>query len=157
MKLIHRKNDEPKEVTAIREDPFETFWSRWFQSPFAIESRLPEVFRRTRFPSMDVCEDEGAYLVSLDVPGLDEDDFEIKIMGNQLEISGDRKWEEEKKGKEYHRIESQYGAFERSVTMPEGARLDPDAIEATYKKGILTIRVPKVEPTPAKKIKVKAE
>ncbi|MEE8467019.1 MAG: Hsp20/alpha crystallin family protein, partial [Planctomycetota bacterium] len=66
------------------------------------------------------------------------------------------KWKEEKKEKEYHRVESQYGSFQRNITLPEGARLDSNSVEATYEKGILKITIPKVEPTPACKIKVKA-
>ena len=157
MKLMHKKNGEAKDVTVVREDPFDSLFNRWFHAVLPFESRLPETFRRPGFPPMDVSEEEGAYVVCLHAPGLDEDDFEIKIMGKQLEISGERKWEKEKKDKEYHRVESQYGAFERMLVLPEDSRLDPDAIDATYKKGVLTVRIPKVEPTPAKKIAVKGE
>jgi HSP20 family protein len=92
----------------------------------------------------------------MDSPGLDQQDFEIETMGNQVLISGERKWEEAKKGKEFRRVESQYGKFERTVMLPENARIDPDKIDASYAKGVLTITVPKRERTPAAKIPVHA-
>jgi HSP20 family protein len=93
----------------------------------------------------------------VDLPGLEEKDIDVKLMGTQLMISAERKWEEEKKGKEFHRVESQYGSFARSLTLPENARMNRESIEATFQKGILEIKIPKVEPTPAAKIAIKAK
>ena len=78
-------------------------------------------------------------------------------MGSQILISGERKWEEEKKGKEFHRVESQFGSFERIVQLPENVRADPEKIDAAYKKGVLKITVPKLEKTPTAKIPVHSE
>ena len=158
MNLFQRKGDDgSKELGPVRSDPFESMWSRLLASPFGFESRLPEVFqRRGGMPAMNVSEDEQGYEVTVELPGLDEKDIEIQLMGNQLVISGERKWHEEKKEQEFHRVESQYGSFQRSVTLPDDTRRDGEAVEATYKKGVLTVRVPKVEPTPARKIKVQS-
>jgi HSP20 family protein len=119
-------------------------------------SRLPATFQQEHVPSMNVAETEKDYLVSLELPGLEPKDVELALMGNQLTISGERKWEEEKKGKEYHRVESQYGRFARTLTLPPGLRLERESIEAGFDKGVLHVRIPKLEPTKAEKIPVKA-
>jgi HSP20 family protein len=106
---------------------------------------------------MNVSESENQFTVSLELPGMEAKDVNIEVMGNQLQISGERKWEEEKKGKEFHRVESQYGSFSRSLTLPENARMERESIEATFQKGMLEIKVPKVEPTPAAKISIKTK
>jgi HSP20 family protein len=136
-----------------KDDFFKNLWG-----PFdGIRNRLPATFRGRTYPAMNVSESENHYLVSVELPGLDVKDVSIELMGNQLQISGERKWEEDKKGKEFHRVESQYGSFTRSLLLPENARMDRESIEATFQKGILEIRIPKVEPTPAAKIAIKAK
>jgi len=120
------------------------------------ESRLPEVFGRRVMPAVNISETEKSWSVSVELPGLNEKDIQVQIMGQQLVISGERKWEEEKKGKEFRSVESQYGAFERSIPLPENLRLEPESIQATYKRGMLEVTLPKLEPTPAAKIPVKA-
>jgi HSP20 family protein len=144
-------------ITTYRTDLDELFDR--FMEPFASEytNRLPAVFQQRGTPAMNVAETENEFLVTLELPGLEEKDITVELMGKQLIVSGDRKWEkEEKKGKEFHRVESQYGTFQRSLTLPEGLRLEHDAVTATFKKGILEVRVPKLEPTPAAKITVTA-
>jgi HSP20 family protein len=134
------------------ERPFTGWLESFFDRP-AFE-QLPEVFRRPAFPPINLTENASTLTVAAELPGLDEQDIDVQVMGNQLVISGERKWEkEDKKGEEFHRVESQYGSFSRTLTLPVGLRLD--RAEASYDKGILTIRFPKVEPTPAAKIKVK--
>ena len=118
--------------------------------------RLPAALRTEAMPACNVAETEKEVTVTLDLPGLDEKDIKVELMGNRLTVSGDRKWEQEKKNGEYHRVEVQYGAFERAIALPEGLRTEPDAVQATYKNGVLEVRVPKREPTPAKRIAVKS-
>jgi len=120
------------------------------------ETRLPEVFGRRAMPPVNIAETEKNWSVAVELPGLNEKDIRVEIMGEQLVISGERKWEEEKKNKEYRSVESQYGSFERSIQLPSNLRLEPEHITATYKRGILEVTVPKLEPTPAAKIPVKA-
>lgn len=121
-----------------------------------VDSKLPAFFRKTTVPAVNVSETEKSWTVSFELPGLSEKDINVQVMGRQLVVSGERKWEEEKKGKEYHRVESQYGAFQRSVLLPENLRLDADSISATYKRGMLEVTLQKVEPTPTAKIPVKS-
>jgi HSP20 family protein len=132
-------------------------WDDFFNLPWfenGPKTRLPEVFRSATLPPVNVSETDKAYAVSVDLPGLEEKDIDVKVMGNQLTVSAERKWEEEKKGKEFHRVESQFGRFERSVTLPEN--LKSGSCDAVYKRGVLTVTIPKVAPTPSTKINVKA-
>lgn len=152
MSIIPWKRREA--MTPFRTD-FEELWNRFFDTNGgSFASRLPEAFQRSSFPAMNVAETEDRFCVTLDAPGLEEKDFHVEVMGNQLLISGERKWEEEKKDKEFHSVESQFGRFERSFTLPDG--VDRDNVMATYKKGVLTIEIGKKEKTPAAKIPVKA-
>jgi HSP20 family protein len=158
------RKDTNMEITTLPERS--TFTSllptRWnfddFFNPPWMETgpklRLPEVFRGTMMPAVNVSETDKTFMVGVDLPGLEEKDIDVKIMGNQLTISAERKWEEEKKGKEFHRVESQYGRFERTVMLPDD--LKTGACEGVYKKGVLTITIPKTAPTPATKINVKS-
>jgi HSP20 family protein len=140
------------------QDEFEDFFKD-FNVPFnnGSRNRLPAVFQTRSVPPLNVSESEQHYTVSVELPGMDAKDINIEVMGNQLTISGERKWEEEKKGKEFLRVESQYGNFSRTLMLPENLRSDREAIEATFQKGILEIKIPKVEPTPVAKIAIKAK
>lgn len=135
----------------------------WF-GRFPIEEpewHLPAVFGRKAFPPVNVSESEKAWTVTFELPGLDEKDIHVQLMGRQLVVSGERRFAQdskggdEKKGQEYRRVESQYGAFERAIVLPENLKLDPDAVSATYQRGMLAVTLPKVEPTPATKIPVR--
>lgn len=138
-------------------DPFRAeFDSILNRFPFQeADWHLPATFSRKVFPPVNISETEKAWTVAFELPGLDEKDIQVQVMGRQLVVSGERKWEQEKKGKEFRRVESQYGSFERAIALPDNLRLDPDAIAASYRRGILEVTLPKVEPTPAAKIPVK--
>lgn len=160
MSLIPWRNRAEGQVAL--QSAFDDFWKDDFFKNFwdtldGTRNRLPATFQARNFPAMNVSESENHYLVSLELPGMETKDIQIELMGNQLQISGERKWEEEKKGKEFHRVESLYGNFSRSLSLPENARMDRESIDATFQKGILEIRIPKVEPTPATKISIKAK
>lgn len=146
---------ERGDVTSFRSE-FDKLFDTFFSDGTRFE-HLPEAFRRGPIPAVNMAETDKEFAVSVELPGLDEKDIQVQLLGGDLVISGERKWEGEKKDKTFHRVESQYGSFRRVIEMPEGARTEPDAIAATYSKGILEIRVPKVEPKPAAKIAVKAK
>lgn len=121
---------------------------------------MEPVFRRTLevgpAPAVDIVEKDGAYEVTADLPGFDEKNIEVKLQNGSLSIKGERKSEKEEKKKDYHLTEREFGSFERRFTLPEG--VDPDKIEASLKKGVLTVTLPKKPEAqkPAKKIEVKA-
>jgi len=94
-------------------------------------------------PKVDVIENENAYEIQLAAPGLNKEDFKIDVNDNLLTISGERKFNKEKKEHNFHSIETHYGTFGRSFSLPEN--VDVTKIEAKYNNGILEITVPKDE------------
>lgn len=94
-------------------------------------------------PRVDVIENETAYEVHVAVPGMNKEDFKVEINDNFLTVSGERKFTNEKKDKNYHSVETQYGSFSRSFTLPENA--DGAKINAKYNNGILELTIPKDE------------
>ena len=105
-------------------------------------------------PSLDLAESDGAVEVRMDIPGMEAKDINIQVNGNLLTISGERKEEREEKGKTYHRIEHRVGGFSRTVTLP--CPVKEDSVDAQYKNGILTVKLPKAEEAKSKKIAVKS-
>jgi HSP20 family protein len=94
-------------------------------------------------PRVDILENEKNFEILVAVPGMNKEDFSIDINENYLTISGERKFTKEKKENEYRSIETQYGSFSRSFSLPEN--IDVTKIEAEYKNGILEIVLPKDE------------
>src|SRR5882762_9788369 len=94
-------------------------------------------------PKVDVIENESAFEVHLAVPGVSKEDFKVEVNDNYLTVSGERKFTNEKKDKNYHSVETQYGSFSRSFTLPEN--VDGTKINAKYNNGILELTIPKDE------------
>lgn len=104
-------------------------------------------------PSIDISETEKQFLIDVELPGVNKDDIEVNLENGRLTISGERKFESEENGKQYHRVESHYGSFTRSFHLPEN--VDDKSISASYKDGILNITIDKSEEKMKKQIKVK--
>ena len=105
-------------------------------------------------PSLDLAETDSNVEVRMDIPGMEAKDIDIQVNGNLLTISGERKEEREEKGKTFHRIERRVGSFSRSLTLP--CQVKEDAVDAQYKNGLLTVKLPKTEEAKSKKITVKS-
>jgi HSP20 family protein len=105
-------------------------------------------------PTMDVAETDKEIEITAELPGLEEKDVQINVSDNVLTIRGEKKAEKEQKDKNYRMVERSYGAFERSLELPEG--VNADAIKATIDKGVLKVTVPKPAPAQVKKIEVKS-
>ncbi len=105
---------------------------------------------------VDIIEGDKAYEVTAELPGMDEKDIEVKIADGGLTIKGEKQEQKEEKEKNYYLSERRYGSFERYFRIPEG--VDTDKIEASFKKGVLTVNLPKKPEAqkPVKKIEVKA-
>jgi HSP20 family protein len=105
---------------------------------------------------MDIAETEKAYEITAELPGMSESDVEVVASNGGLTIKGEKKEEKEEKKKDYYLSERRYGSFERRMQIPEG--VDADKIDATFKKGVLTVTLPKKPEgqKPAKKISVRA-
>ena len=103
-------------------------------------------------PSVDIYENEDEIALNAEIPGIDEKDIEIKIEDNILSLKGERKWEDEKKEENYHRIERSYGSFFRSFRIPNN--IDQEKIRAEHEDGVLKIHLPKKHESKPRKVKV---
>jgi HSP20 family protein len=92
-------------------------------------------------PPIDMSEDDKAYKISAELPGLDAKDIEVSVSGDRLVLKGEKRQEQEQKNKNYHLSERTYGSFERSFELP--VSVDRDKIAADFSKGVLTITLPK--------------
>lgn len=98
---------------------------------------------RRWIPAMDLVETDDHFVLKADLPGLNEGDVNIEVEDNVLTVSGERKSEHEDKREGYYRVERSFGSFRRTLTLPEG--VDPEAVSATFDKGVLEVRIPKPE------------
>jgi len=144
-----KKRERPGGELSRFHDEMDDLISSFFQ-PW--ESPL---WRTGRWPAIDVTEKDDHFLVHAEVPGCKPDDIDISVSGNILSISGEKKQQEEVKEKGYYHAERVFGSFRRDLTL--SGDLDPNKIEATYKDGILNIKVPKSEKAKPVKIKVKGQ
>ena len=92
-------------------------------------------------PAVDITERDKDYHISAELPGLDEKDVEIRLSNDMLTIKGEKKEEREEKDKDYFLSERRYGSFTRSFALPK--HVDAEKIEASFSKGILTVKMPK--------------
>jgi len=104
-------------------------------------------------PALDISERKDAYLVTVELPGVDLDDLEITLEEGMLTIQGERHFAHDSSEQQFHRIERRYGAFRRSITLP--AHVQADAVEATIEDGVLELVVPKAEEAKPKRIEVR--
>lgn len=112
------------------------------------------VRRAPSFPAVNIWAGEDSALITAEIPGLSKDDLEINVTGDNLTLSGVRKFEELPEGTRYHRRERKYGEFNRSIQLPYS--VDVNKVKATFKNGVLKVELPRVEAEKPKKISVKA-
>jgi HSP20 family protein len=146
----------------IRRSDVPTLSRSRFETPFSLSKWLDDVFEDafnwtegTFVPELNVYETPKMFEVTVELPGMEKNDFDISLNDNILTISGERmiKEREGKNGRTYHRIESRYGRFSRSLPLPDVA--DLEKIEATYENGVLAISIPKLKERAGRKIKIK--
>jgi HSP20 family protein len=117
---------------------FDDFFERPFNlSPFFRESAYSGVFA----PHIDVSEDNKEVKISAELPGMEPEDINITLDAHMLTISGEKRSEKEEKDQRYYRVERSYGSFQRSIPLPEG--IQEEKIDATFKRGVLVIKLPK--------------
>jgi HSP20 family protein len=109
---------------------------------------------RSFSPRTDVAETDDAYEVTLEMPGCNPEDFNVEIKNGELWITGEKKEEQEKKGRTWHRTERFYGQFRRVIplTMP----IDESGVQAEYLHGVLRLTLPKSPSAKPKHIEVKS-
>jgi HSP20 family protein len=139
--------------------PYDSFRNleHWRRDIDRMFSHLPTLFssevERLGVPRLDVYETESEVVATCDIPGLArKEDVHIDVEDNVLTISGTIQRMNEIKEEHYHRQERFMGRFHRSVTLP--ARVSPEGVQATYKNGVLEVRMPKQKPGTKRKIDV---
>lgn len=127
--------------------------SHWIDEVFEDALNWPRESNSSFVPELNVYETDTAFEVSAALPGMNKEDIEISFNSGVLNISGERKMNKEENGRRYHRIESRFGQFSRSLPLP-GDVVDQDKITANYENGVLNVTIPKVKDKAAKKIKI---
>ncbi|MHC1567544.1 MAG: Hsp20/alpha crystallin family protein [Candidatus Syntropharchaeia archaeon] len=148
-----------------RWDPWEELrrMQEWINEMFA-EFGMPPYGRRmlprtgeeglaTVTPSTDVINRESEIVVRADIPGVDKEGISVELKGNTLEINAEKKKEEEEKGEGFIKKERYYSKYYRQIELP--TEVDKERIDATFKDGVLEIKLPKKEAAEIKKITVK--
>jgi HSP20 family protein len=98
---------------------------------------------RRWIPAMDLVETDDHFVLRADLPGLGEDDVKVELEDHILTVSGERKAEHHERRGGFYRLERAAGAFSRSLTLPDG--VDAEAVEASFDRGVLEVRIPKPE------------
>ncbi len=146
-------------MSIVRWEPFRDMMTlreamdRLFEESFVSPGRREWMAPAETALALDVYETEDSLVVQSSIPGVKPEDVDITITGNTLSISGESKEEKEVKEENYLRRERRYGAFSRSVTLPEG--VNADQAEADFEDGVLTLTIPKAPEAKPKTIKIK--
>ena len=106
-----------------------------------------------RMPRMDLAESADDVAVKVELPGVDPKEVNIEVTGNVLTVSGERKQEKEEKKRDYHYMEHSFGSFHRSVQLP--STVDAEKVDATFKNGVLTVKLAKRADAKPKRITVR--
>jgi len=127
--------------------------NRLFES--ALQGRSGDATGTTGWiPAADIYESDNELVVTLDLPGVEPKDVEIRIENNILTIRGQRQFEQKQQAENFHRVERFYGVFARSFSLTTS--VDTDKIRASYNTGVLTITLPKAEAAKPRKIQIAA-
>ncbi len=135
-----REEGAPMSIADLMED----FW----RGSFAPESSA----RTMGYPALDIAENEDSVTVTAEVPGMKSEDIDVTLERGVLTIKGEKKFEDERKEENFHRIERSYGAFQRVVQLPTD--VDEDKVTANYKDGVLTLSMPKSPAAKKRKIEI---
>lgn len=136
----------------------ERYFDKFFRHPFSLMAPgWP--FREFPFPkageispSVDIFEEGGDMVVKAELPGIAKENLNVSITENTLTITGEKKQEEKVEKKNFHRIERSYGSFTRSFRLPDN--VNGDKAKASFKDGVLEVRLPKTKETKQKKISI---
>ena len=128
--------------------------SLWNWDPFRTNGGKEETLTVAEWtPRVDIVEDEKEILVKAELPEMKKEDVKVTVDQGVLTISGERKLEKEEKTKKYHRLESEYGSFLRSFTLPEAVLADK--VTAEFKEGMLKVHLPKDTKAAGKSVEIK--
>lgn len=111
-----------------------------------------EMYEGDWFPPMDLSENDGEVIACLEIPGLAKDDIKVSVQNDVLTISGEKKQEQTEEKENVHKVERTYGMFKRVLKLP--AEVDSAKVKASYKDGVLKVKLPKVEAKKPKEIPI---
>ncbi len=146
-------------MNIIRWEPFDEMMSmresmdRLFEDFFSRRPRatVPLVWQ----PAVEIFETESDVVVKAELPGIDPKHVSVTVTAEGLTIKGEAKAEQEEKGRNYYRRELRYGAFQRTIPLP--TEVKSDETKATFRHGILEVKVPKAERVRPKTVKVEVD
>jgi HSP20 family protein len=124
----------------VEKNPVTNFWPQFFEPFRHMSTRLAEWVA----PASEASSGDGAYRITMELPGVAEDDIALSVEGGVVTVKGEKKTEREEKGDTWYFSERQYGAFSRSFRLPDDA--DPEGVKAELKDGVLTVTLPRREP-----------
>jgi HSP20 family protein len=139
-----------RELNTIQNEMNRLF-NTFFEAPAPGGNGSPASLRRW-IPAMDLVETDDDFVLRADLPGLGEGEVNIELEDNVLTVSGERKAEHEERKEGYYRVERASGMFSRSLTLPEG--VDPEAVRASFDRGVLEVRIPKPEQRKPRKVAI---
>jgi HSP20 family protein len=144
---FHREFDRLFDQAFRGSDRFPSSWSR---------SLLPRGNGSVLRPTLDLGATDKEYGITLEIPGVDEKDVRLEIVDDTLTIRGEKKQQNEEKGKDFYRMERSYGSFRRVLSLPQDA--DQENVKAIFNKGVLTVTVPRkaLPKSDVKQIEVKS-
>jgi HSP20 family protein len=124
--------------------------NRLFENPAAGES-APQLWA----PAVDVSETQHEIVLQAELPGMKKEDIDIQLTGDTLTLRGERKQESSERGEHFHRIERQYGGWQRTFQIE--VPLDPQKVTASYEEGVLTVHLPKQESVKPRQIPIEVK
>ncbi len=130
---------------------FDSLLDQFFKEPVF---SIPRLFEEDWYPSVDVSEGKRDIIVKAEIPGVDKEGIDISLDGRILTIRGEKKQEKEHSDEHYHRVESSFGFYKRTLELP--ADVDESKVDAKYKNGVLKIKLKKAKTAETKKIDIKA-
>ncbi|MBI4690639.1 MAG: Hsp20/alpha crystallin family protein [Nitrospirae bacterium] len=157
---------ESKEVAKVEPsraispfDDMEKMFDEFFRRPFPLigPSWWPRfgIEREDISPTVDIFEEDNDVVVKAELPGMKKEDIDVNITDNTITISGEKKKEEKVEKKNYYRVERSYGSFTRTFRMP--SEVQSDQAKASFKDGVLEVKIPKTEEAKKKEKKVEIE
>ena len=141
--------------------------TRWepYRDVLALQNRMNSIFQEfsrngdteqtatvSFVPPVDIYEDEHKLVLKLEIPGIRQEDLDVRMENTTLSVKGERSFEAEGKEENFHRVERRYGSFYRAFTVP--TTIDPESIKADYDAGILRLELQKRPETKPKQVKV---
>lgn len=147
-KLIRR----PLDTSTLTGTPFGSLFDRVLGSDSFGSPAWNNGLEGGFYPAVDVYEEEGSFVFAVDLPGLKREDVEVIIEDNVLSLSGSRSLSQNVKEDSYRRLERCYGRFSRHFTLP--GNVDSSKVDATFKEGVLEIRVPKSEAAKSRRVEI---